>query len=60
MEIPREKSAYLICGDDEYRVSCATKELLDALVPESDREFGLESVDGRVGTVATESRNPKR
>ena len=31
MEIPKGKSAYLICGDDEYRVSRATKELLDAL-----------------------------
>ena len=51
MDIPQGKSAYLICGDDEFRVSRATKELLDALVPESDREFGLESVDGRVGTV---------
>ncbi len=51
MDIPQGKSAYLICGDDEFRVSRATKELLDALVPEANREFGLESLDGRVATV---------
>ncbi|MCR5672696.1 MAG: hypothetical protein K6F87_03150 [Lachnospiraceae bacterium] len=51
MDIPAGKSAYLICGDDEFRVSLATKELLDRLVPEADREFSLDQVDGRVGTV---------
>ena len=51
MDIPSGKSAYLICGDDEFRVSLATKELLDRLVPEAEREFSLDCVDGRVGTV---------
>ena len=44
--------AYLICGDDEFRVSTATRELLAELVPPVDREFGLDHVDGRVDTVA--------
>lgn len=48
----KTKSAYLICGDDEYRVSTTTTKLLDELVPESERAFGLDRVDGRVGTVA--------
>ncbi len=43
--------AYLICGDDEFRVSTATQELLAELVPPADREFGLDRVDGRVDTV---------
>ena len=51
MDLPLGKSAYLICGDDEFRVSLATKELLDRLVPEADRAFGLDQIDGRVGTV---------
>ena len=48
---PTDKSAYLVCGDDEYRVATAAAELIDALVPESDRAFGLDRIDGRVGTV---------
>lgn len=44
--------AYLICGDDEFRVSTATQTLLAELVPTADREFGLDRVDGRVDTVA--------
>ncbi len=51
MALPLDKSAYLICGDDEFRVSIATRDLLDALVPESERDFGLDRIDGRVGTV---------
>lgn len=48
---PADKSAYLVCGDDEYRVATATAALVDELVPASDREFGLDRIDGRVGTV---------
>lgn len=44
----KKTEAYLICGDDEFRVSFAAKELVDKLVPESEREFGLERIDGRV------------
>ena len=41
MDLPLGKSAYLICGDDEFRVSLATKELLDRLVPEGVHEAYL-------------------
>ncbi len=51
MDLPLGKSAYLVCGDDEFRVSRATQELLGRLVPEKDRAFGLDRIDGRVGTV---------
>ncbi len=51
MEIPSDKSAYLICGEDEFRVSLASRQLLDALVPEADRDLGLEVIDGAVGKV---------
>lgn len=45
------KNACLICGDDEYRVEREVKSLLDSLVPESEREFGLEKIDGRVENI---------
>ena len=51
MNIPKGKSAFLVCGDDEFRVEQTTRELLDALVPPDRREFGLEVVDGRVESV---------
>ena len=51
MEIPGDKSAYLICGEDEFRVSLAVRQLLDMLVPEADRALGLEVFDGAVGKV---------
>ena len=51
MKIPFDKSAYLICGEDEFRVAMATRELLDALVPEAERDVGLETIDGDVGNV---------
>lgn len=50
MNLPPGKAAFLVCGDDEFRVESTTRELLDALVPQTEREFGLEIVDGRVGT----------
>lgn len=43
-------SVYL-CWGDEYRASAKAKELIDSLVPEEDRTLGLETVDGRAGTV---------
>lgn len=52
MAIPLDKSFYLVCGDDEFRVDVAVHELLDALVPEADREFGLDKIDGRGDLVA--------
>ena len=48
---PTDKSAYLVCGDDEYRVATAAAAIVDALVPAADRDFGLDRIDGRVGTV---------
>lgn len=51
MDYPLDKSAYLICGDDEFRISNSVSELLDRLVPEAEREFGLDRIDGRVDTV---------
>lgn len=47
MNIPLDKSVYLICGDDEFRVDTAARELINALVPKEDREFGLEKIDAR-------------
>ena len=51
-KIPLDKQAYLICGEDEFRVESTVRELLDQLVPEADRAFGLDVVDGRVENVA--------
>lgn len=51
MNIPKGKSAFLVCGDDEFRVAEATRELLDSLVPQESREYGLETVDGRVDSL---------
>lgn len=42
---------HLIVGDDDYRVSTHAKELVDQLVPASERELGLEVYDGCVDTV---------
>lgn len=41
---------YLLLGDDEFRVAQAARELVDRLVPEADRSFGLETFDGAVET----------
>jgi len=41
---------YLICGDDEFLVESAARERIEQLVPASDREFGVEVVDGRKDT----------
>ena len=41
---------YLICGDDDYLVDSAARERIDRLVPEADRAFGVETVDGIVET----------
>lgn len=51
MQVPSGKFAFLVCGDDEFRVATAVSELIAALVPESERAFGLDRVDGRVNTV---------
>lgn len=41
---------FLICGDDDYLVDSAAREKIDGLVPASDREFAVETVDGRAET----------
>lgn len=38
---------YLVFGEDEYKVSCRAQEIVSQLVPEADRAFGLEIIDGR-------------
>jgi DNA polymerase-3 subunit delta len=43
---------YLICGDDDYLVELKAKELLDKLIPVAEREWGLETIDGRADKVA--------
>ncbi|MEI7900567.1 MAG: hypothetical protein WCK89_09945 [bacterium] len=40
----------LICGDDDYLVDSAARERINQLVPEADRTFGVEVVDGRKDT----------
>ena len=39
-------TVYLIHGSDTYKVHECVQGLLDKLVPESEREFGLEIIDG--------------
>lgn len=56
MQPDKGKRAFLVCGEDDYRVEQTTRELLDALVPPASREFGLEVVDGRVETVSDMTR----
>lgn len=51
MNLPQGKSAFLVCGDDDFRVETATREIIDALVPPEAREYGLEVVDGRAETI---------
>jgi DNA polymerase-3 subunit delta len=41
----------LIFGDDEFRTSEAARELVDTLIPEEERAFGLELLNGRADTV---------
>ena len=43
----------LITCSDDFVLSTKVKEVLDALVPESERMFGLETVDGTVETIDT-------
>lgn len=38
---------FFICGDDDYLVDSAARERINQIVPEADREYGVEVVDGR-------------
>jgi DNA polymerase III delta subunit len=42
---------YLYCGDDDYLVDSAARERIGALVPEADRKWGVELIDGRKDTA---------
>jgi DNA polymerase-3 subunit delta len=46
-----DSSLYLIYGSDEYLVSAKAKQIVSALVPEEERTFKLEAVDGAVDTA---------
>jgi DNA polymerase III delta subunit len=41
----------LVCGDDDYLVDSAARERVNQLVPEPDRAFGIETVDGHKESV---------
>lgn len=56
MKIPAGKTAFLVCGEDDFRVEMTTREILDALVPQNQREFGLEAIDGRVENLGEMGR----
>ena len=45
------KSVYLIVGEDEYQVSETARKTADRLCPPGDRVFGLEIIEGCVGTI---------
>ena len=48
MSVPR---VHLIAGTDEYRIALCAKELVERLVPESERSLALEVFDGRVDSA---------
>ena len=51
-----EKPLVLICGDDNYLVTESAKKRIAQLVPESERDFGLEIIDGDVSNAADAER----
>jgi DNA polymerase-3 subunit delta len=51
VETKKGRQVFLICGEDEFRVNQRARECVDACCPEADQAFGLEIVDGDVGTV---------
>jgi DNA polymerase III subunit delta len=44
-------SAHLVFGNDEYRVSAKTKEIINSFLPPAEQDLGLETIDGAVDTV---------
>lgn len=42
-----KERVYLLAGDDEYALGAAARQLVQELVPESERAFGLEVIEGR-------------
>lgn len=41
-------TVYLYAGDDEFALASAAQQLIHKLIPESERAFGLEVIEGRV------------
>ena len=41
----------LICGEDDFAVTQSAKSRIDALVPEGERDFGLDVIDGDVANA---------
>jgi DNA polymerase III delta subunit len=41
---------FLICGDDDYLVDAAARERVNLLIPEAERAFGVDVIDGQVDT----------
>lgn len=46
-----EKTLFLFCGDDRYLVEDGARALVNRLVPEHEREFGLDVVNGNCSTA---------
>ena len=46
------KPVYLVYGEDDYLVAEKARELAAGLLPEAEREFGLDIIDGRADRVA--------
>lgn len=46
-----EARLILVIGSDDFLLSLKMNELLTDLIPESEREFGLETIDGAVETI---------
>jgi DNA polymerase-3 subunit delta len=46
IESGRGVSCYLLYGDDEYRIMQAAKRIVDALLPDENRDFNLFRLDG--------------
>lgn len=46
-----DDTAVLVCGDDEYLIGEEARGVVAKHVPEAEREFGLEIIEGRCDTV---------
>jgi DNA polymerase-3 subunit delta len=44
-------SIYLIYGEDEYQVTNKSREIINGLLPEEERTFGLEVIDAAADTI---------
>ena len=46
-----EDSVVLVCGEDEFLITEEAKKIVARHVPETERDFGLEIIEGRCDTV---------